>query len=166
MGSARTGSNPVGVVFNSCSSADLNHFCIVSVGPIRFRSYGVTVSTLDFESSDGGSNPPRTFYRPHFIFPSCTFGNGMRGDTSYLKKTSCGRCDTESSIYEFLPREILTVLKNNNLMVIALPKVRTAFSVYGVVVSHGCFSCRRPYTQRPVGPFLYCEKQTRRPHGL
>ena len=23
---------------------------------------GVTVSTLDFESSDGGSNPPRSYY--------------------------------------------------------------------------------------------------------
>ena len=40
MGSARTGSNPVGVVFYSCSSADLNHFCIVSVGTVPFRSYG------------------------------------------------------------------------------------------------------------------------------
>ena len=26
------------------------------------RSCGVTVSTLDSESSDGGSNPPRTYY--------------------------------------------------------------------------------------------------------
>ena len=26
------------------------------------RPYGVTVSTLDSESSDGGSNPPRTFF--------------------------------------------------------------------------------------------------------
>ena len=25
-------------------------------------SYGVTVSTLDFESNDGGSNPPGTFF--------------------------------------------------------------------------------------------------------
>ena len=28
----------------------------------RKRSYGVTVSTLDSESSDGGSNPPRTCF--------------------------------------------------------------------------------------------------------
>ena len=27
---------------------------------------GVTVSTLDFESSDGGSNPPRAFFLSHF----------------------------------------------------------------------------------------------------
>ena len=28
----------------------------------RYRSYGVMVSTLDFESSDPGSNPGRTFF--------------------------------------------------------------------------------------------------------
>ena len=34
--------------------------CLVSIRPLECaaRSNGVTVSTLDFESSDGGSNPP------------------------------------------------------------------------------------------------------------
>ena len=37
---------------------------VINGGKIRKRerSYGVTVSTLDSESSDGGSNPPRTCF--------------------------------------------------------------------------------------------------------
>ena len=61
MGSARMGSNPIGVAYfapeNICACLEIRFNLRVNVW-----SYGVTVSTLDFESSDGGSNPPGTFY--------------------------------------------------------------------------------------------------------
>ena len=41
-------------------------------------SYGVTVSTLDSESSDGGSNPPRTFFIRKDIFRSMNSSRNHR----------------------------------------------------------------------------------------
>ena len=48
-------------------------------------SYGVTVSTLDFESSDGGSNPPGTF-----------FLTAARSGTVAQEKDSCKNAPTRA----------------------------------------------------------------------
>ena len=59
-GAIRVGSNPTAVKFLLwCAMSDAHR----TNQHEERRSCGVTVSTLDSESSDGGSNPPRTFWR-------------------------------------------------------------------------------------------------------
>ena len=63
MGFARMGSNPIGVEVLTFYKV-FGKLHVHPMEQIRW-SNGVTVSTLDFESSDGGSNPPWT-YLSHF----------------------------------------------------------------------------------------------------
>ena len=59
-GAIRVGSNPTAVIlFGDNKNLVLTGYTTTESNHVR--SCGVTVSTLDSESSDGGSNPPRTF---------------------------------------------------------------------------------------------------------
>ena len=64
MGFARMGSNPIGVEVLTFYKV-FGKLHVHPMEQIRW-SNGVTVSTLDFESSDGGSNPPWTFSEQTF----------------------------------------------------------------------------------------------------
>ncbi len=99
---AVVGSSPTGVVFlYRCGGLAQSVECVVcndeapgSKPGFSIRSYSVMVITLDFESSDPGSNPGRTSFCVFFFFGSKTNSKrrGPRGirtpDLSHPKRES------------------------------------------------------------------------------